>query len=231
MPQQEDAAAQRNRRFVLIAGVVVVLSMVVAGVVIFSGGNGTTTATASPQPPATVSGAALVMGRSAGAKHRVVVYEDFACPSCREVETFSRDFLHAAALTGAVQVEYRPVHLLPGGYSSQALSAWGALLQHGTAAQALRFHDLLFDQQPSGQQPGQVTASALTSWAKKAGVTDRAALAAVGTPDAAFVSAADAAAAQAGVRVVPTVLLDGRPVHGATVGAMVDALQRAIAGG
>ena len=166
-----DLDAERNSRILLIIGIVVAISAVVAGVVIFTGGDGTTTATPTTQPHVQASGTALVMGKNAGARHQVVVYEDFACPACRDFETSSRDFLQAAALKGVVRVEYRPFHLLPAAYSTQALGAWGAVLQHGAAAQALALHDLLFDRQPAAGAASPRRAR-WRRWARKAGVTD-----------------------------------------------------------
>lgn len=225
-----DLDAERNSRILLIIGIVVAISAVVAGVVIFTGGDGTTTATPTTQPHVQASGTALVMGKHAGVRHQVVVYEDFACPACRDFETSSRDFLQAAALKGVVRVEYRPFHLLPAAYSTQALGAWGAVLQHGTAAQALALHDLLYDRQPAAGA-SQPTASALEAWARKAGATAQSVLGALGSPDPAFVGSADAAAAKAGVTGTPAVFVDGRRLPGTTALALADTLQRIITGG
>jgi hypothetical protein len=102
----------------------------------------------------------------------VVVYEDFLCPFCRQLETSTRDFLHQDAAKGSVQVEYRPFQLLPDDYSRRALDAWATVLQKGTPAQALRFHDLLYDEQPYEQAAHKPGVAALRALARKAGVTD-----------------------------------------------------------
>jgi protein-disulfide isomerase len=203
---------------------------VVAGFVVFSGNGGTTTAK-SVSARAKASGQALVVGSNDNAKYKVVVYEDFLCPFCRQFETSSRDFLRADAKKGTVQVEYRPFHLLQDAYSTRALSAWAAVLQQGTPEQALRLHDLLYDKQPYEQDPNKPGASTLASWAKKAGVTDKSVLAATGQPDDAFVTAADAAATKAGVIATPTVFVNGKQLSGNSVSDMVDNLERTVAGG
>jgi protein-disulfide isomerase len=226
---REDAAAtERNRRILITLAIVLVLSAIVAGGVIFTSSGGTT-----PKPTASaaasVSGQALVVGRK-DAEHTVVVYEDFLCPYCRQFETSTRDFLRADAQKGLVQVEYRPFHLLQDDYSSRSLSAWAAVLQHGSPQQALRLHDLLYDKQPYENDPTKPDADQLAAWAKQSGVTDSAVLDATKRADAAFVQAADAAAAEAGVSGTPTVLVDGQPLGGASITDMVNQLERTLAG-
>jgi protein-disulfide isomerase len=228
--QKAAAAKERNRRLLITLAIVVVLSAVVAGFVIFSGSGDTTTASTA-SAPAKASGQALVVGKNDKAKYKVVVFEDFLCPFCRQFETSSRDFLRADAKKGTVQVEYRPFHLLQDDYSTRALSAWAAVLQQGTPAQALKFHDLLYDNQPYEQDPSKPGASKLASWAKKSGVTSKSVLAATGQSDGAFVSAADATATKAGVDGTPTVFVNGKQLTGSSVSDIVDNLERTIAGG
>ncbi len=227
--QRQAAARERNHRFLTTLAIVVVLSAVVAAFVVFAGGS-TAKQPATP-PPASASGQSLVVGSNADAKYKVVVYEDFLCPYCRQFETSSRDFLRDAARKGTVQIEYRPFHLLQDDYSTRALSAWAAVLQQGTPEQALRFHDLLYDNQPYEQEPDKPDAAKLASWAKEAGVSDQAVLDATGKVDAAFVSAAGAAATKAGVAGTPTVFVNGKQLQGASISAMVDNLERQVAAG
>jgi len=53
----------------------------------------------------------------------------------------------AAAAQGQVLVEYHPIPPTDG-YSRQGVEAWAAVLQDGSAVQAMAFHGLLFDRQP-----------------------------------------------------------------------------------
>jgi protein-disulfide isomerase len=214
--QAQQARQERNRKALIVAAVVVVLAAVVAAGVIFSGGSA---------PKATASGQALVVGNDPAATTKVVVYEDFLCPYCRELETSSRSFLRADAEKGNVQVEYRPFHLLQDDYSTRALTAWAAVLQKGTPAQALRFHDLLYDNQPyesDGNKPG---VDDLVKLAEKAGVTDSTVLDAIKQPDQAFVDAADADAQKAGVQGTPTVFVNGKELQG-SVAELSDQLKK-----
>ena len=228
--QKQTAAKERNRRLLIGLAVVVVLSAVVAAFVVFSGG-GDSSKTPAATPPATASGQALVVGSDANAKYKVVVYEDFLCPYCRQFETSSRDFLRAAAQKGTVQIEYRPFHLLQDDYSTRALSAWAAVLQDGTPKQALRLHDLLYDNQPYEQDANKPGTSKLQGWAKEAGVSRSSVLDAMGQSDTTFVDAADAAADKAGVTGTPTVFVNGKELTGSSISSMVDNLEREVSGG
>ncbi len=222
--RRQQAARERNRK-VGVIGAVVVLVLVIVGAGVFFSQRGGGTATAA----ADTNGQALVVGSNAKAKLKVVVYEDFLCPYCREFESSSRSALRAAADKGRVQIEYRPFHLLQDDYSTQALSAWSAVLQEGTAKQALALHDLLYDNQPYEQATDKPGPTQFVAWAKKAGVTDSSVLAAVrkaSNPD--FVDAADAAAQKAGVTGTPTVFVNGKQLQGTSVSDEVSNLEKMI---
>ena len=230
--QREQAAGERNRRILITLAILVVLSAVVAAGVVFSSGGGSKKPEASGAlPPATAQGQTLVMGDNAKAATKVMVYEDFLCPYCRQFETSTRDFLQAAADKGTVQVEYRPFHLLQDDYSTRALSAWAAVLQEGTPKQALSYHDLLYDKQPYEASPSKPDGDKLAAWAKDSGVTSSSVLDSVKkADDPAFVKAADAAATKAGVDGTPTVLVDGKALEGSSVSDMADNLEKIVSG-
>ena len=108
--RREQAAHERNRRIILTVVVLVVLAVIVtAGVLIGNRGS-------SPSEPAAgaskvgarADGQALVLGTNPNAP-KVVIYEDFLCPYCREFESASRATLRDAAEKGKAVVEYRPV--------------------------------------------------------------------------------------------------------------------------
>jgi protein-disulfide isomerase len=229
--QREQAAGERNRRILITLAIVVVLSAVVAAGVVFSSGGNKKPEATSALPPATAQGQALVMGDNAKAATKVVVYEDFLCPYCRQFETSTRDFLQAAADKGTVQVEYRPFHLLQDDYSTRALSAWASVLQEGTPTQALSYHDLLYDKQPYEASPDKPDGAKLAEWAKESGVTSSSVLDSVKkADDPAFVNAADAAATKAGVDGTPTVFVNGKPLQGSSVSDMADNLEKLVSG-
>ena len=225
--RHEQAAKERNRRILITLAVVLVLSAIVAvGVIYSSGGKATPTPAGSVAMKA--DSPALVMGPDK-ATHKVVVYEDFLCPYCREFETDTRSFLHDYARKGRVQVEYRPFHLLPDPYSTRALTAWAAVLEHGTAQQAYRFHNALYDNQPYENDPSKPGVGDLVSMAKDAGVQDEQALSAMQQDNQAFVDQADQDARKAGVKGTPTVFVDGKELPGASISDMADNLERILA--
>jgi protein-disulfide isomerase len=226
--RNEQARQERTKRILITVGIVAVLAVIVAAGVWFSNGSSPATAT-SKTPKAAVSGHTLVVGNNPNAKTKVVVYEDFLCPFCREFETTSRDFLRADAAEGKVLVEYRPFQLLQDDYSKRALNAWGAVLQKGTPAQALEFHDLLYDNQPYENAANKPDNAQLQALAKKAGVK-QSVLDSFDTFDSAFYAAAQASAQKAHVTGTPTVLVNGKQLGGASVDDMAKSLEKQIAG-
>ena len=246
--QAEQARSERNRKLALYGAVVVVLAVIAAAVFWYSGGSGsspTTAADAAKVPARAVgmSGAPattiattdadagstpnLVIGK-ASAPTKVVVYEDFLCPYCREFEEASRDFLHAAAEQGKVEVEYRPFHLLPEQYSLDALNAFSAVLTKSSPSVALRFHDLLYDKQPYEQASSFPDASKLASWAKSVGGDSSAVEDAVNANDPAFAKAADALSTAAKVPGTPTIFVNGQTLSGSSPTDMANKLQTMI---
>lgn len=219
---EDGETPERKRRLLLVLGSLGVVSAVIAALVIFSTGRATGPAR-SPVAQVRARGHSLVLG-VASAPTKVVVFDDFGSPRSRTFEISSRDFLREEAAQGVVVVEYRPVTLLGEGYSTGALAAWGAVMEHGRASQALALHDLLYDRQPS---PGQA-AREFIALAREAGVKDGAVLDAVGAPDQSWVESSKKAAAASGVRTTPSVRVDGEPLSARSPVALADTLQRTI---
>jgi protein-disulfide isomerase len=213
--RREQASKERNRKILLTVVVLVVLAgVVVAGVVLGGGGSSPSqSGAAAGKVGARADGPALVIGTNPDAP-KVVIYEDFLCPYCREFEASSRATLREAAKKGKAVVEYRPFHLLQDNYSLEALTAWAAVLEKGTPAQALQFHDLLYENQPYENDADKPSVDDLVDLAKKAGVTDSAVRDAMHQPNQPFVDAAGKAAEKAGVSGTPTVWFDGKPLSG-----------------
>ena len=118
----DAARRERNRRLAITTGILVLLALVIATGVWVTSGSSTPDPAAAKTPAAHAGDHSLVVG-AATAPVKVVVYEDFLCPFCRQLETSTRDFLHQDAAKGRVQVEYRPFQLLPDDYSRRALDA------------------------------------------------------------------------------------------------------------
>ena len=212
--ERRKAAKRREQltRYGLVAGVLV---LVIGGYLLISnlGSDKPTT------PPAGATGDyGLVIG-DAGAPKEVVVYEDFLCPFCGQLEKTVRDRLDAAVEAGDVSVEYRPLPFLEGisDYSPESANAFAVVLDESGPEVAKKFHDLLFDNQPSEEGPFPSKAD-LVDLAVEAGATE--ADVRPGIEDMAFegwVDAAGEAASKAGVNSTPTVLIDGEKATGQTI--------------
>jgi protein-disulfide isomerase len=224
----EQARKERNRRIAIIAGVVVLLGAIVAGGAWYGSGGSDKTSTTSGGPPVAAGTASLKMGK-ADAPVKIVIYEDFLCPFCRELESSTRDFLRENAAKGKVLVEYQPINLLQQfPYSAKALNAWAAVLKHKGPAAALELHDLLYEHQPYEQSSNGVSDSKIASWVKDAGADTPAVLSALKTQDSAFFSAAQEAMTSAKVTSTPTVLINGQELPPTGVADMVSKIEAAV---
>jgi protein-disulfide isomerase len=141
-----------------------------------------------------------------------VIYEDFLCPYCGELEATTHDDLARLAAAGKVRVEYRPFELLStlGDYSARSAGAFSVVLDTSGPAVAKKFHDLLYANQPDEKGPFPDDA-ALVGLAVQAGAKESAVKTAIeGDDGSTWVDKATQAALEAGVRSTPTVLLDGK---------------------
>ena len=177
-------------------------------------------------PPAGASGNyGLVIG-DADAPKEIVVYEDFLCPFCGQLELTVRDQLDAAVEAGEVNVEYRPLSILAprSDYSPESANAFAVVLNESGPDVAKAFHDLLFDNQPSEEGPFPDTDD-LVDLAVEAGATE--ADVRPGIEDMAFegwVDAANDAASKSGVNSTPSVFVDGELVEGQTIAEIAEAM-------
>jgi protein-disulfide isomerase len=221
--QQAQVRQERNRRLLITLAVVAVLAVIVTAGVLFSGG-GSKEPAGNGALSVRAEGQALVLGDDPDAT-KVVIYEDFLCPYCRQFEVATRDMLHEAAASGKATVEYRPFQLLPDHYSVVSLTAWAAVLDKGTPEQALEFHNLLFDNQPYENAQDKPGVEELVALAEKAGVEDQDVLDAIGQENTGFVDQTATTAREAGVRGTPTVFVDGKELQAESVTLMVKALE------
>lgn len=247
--QAAQARAERNRKVALYGAVIAVVAIIAAAVFWYSGGSGGSTASngmhygsvparivslqgapAKTVTSSTATGGAapgLVIGKPS-APVKVVVYEDFLCPYCHELEESTRDFLHDAADKGKVEVEYRPFHLLPEQYSTDALNGYFGALQSSSPTSVLKFHDLIYDNQPYETASSFPDAAKIASWAKTSGADASKVEAAVTAADPAYEKAMDALASSAGVDSTPTVYVNGQMLKGASISDMADNLENLI---
>ena len=203
---------ERRRRNLMVGGVVIGLVVIVLAGWLLSRSLDTTkdvkAATASSS-----SEFGVTIGPDS-APNKVVIYEDFLCPYCGELEKATRDDFSSLAAAGKVQVEYRPFDLLGGGdpasYSVRSAGAFSIVLDKSGSDVAKRFHDLLYEHQPSESGPFPKSAE-LADLAVQAGADESAVRGPIegdeGTP---WVTKATKAATDAGVQSTPTVLLNGQ---------------------
>lgn len=217
--------AERLRRFGTIAAVVVAIALV-AGALVWSQRGGGSDVTVNTNMTASVGENSLLIGPD-DAEHKVVVWEDFLCPYCREFEEDSRTLLHEAAEAGTVQVEYRPFQLLQDDYSKEALAAFAHVLQSATPQEALAFHDLLYKNQPY-ESGGKPDAGDIAGWAEEVGLDKAAVEQGIEDGQEEWAAAARKAAEDAGVQGTPTITLDGQPLQGTSISDMVANLEAQI---
>jgi protein-disulfide isomerase len=220
--EERRKAARRKEqltRYGLIAGVLV---LIVGGYFLISN-------LGSDKPDTAPEGATDTYGMVVGdadAPKQIVVYEDFLCPFCGQLELTVRDQLDAAVEAGDVNVEYRPLPFLEGidDYSPRSANAFAVVLDASGPEVAKSFHDLLFDNQPSEKGPFP-NDDQLVEWAVDAGATEGDVR--PGIEDMAFegwVDAAGEAASKADVNSTPTVLVDGEKVEGQTLADVAQAM-------
>jgi protein-disulfide isomerase len=223
-----QARRERNRRLAIIAGVVVLLGAIIAGGAWYGSGSGDKPSTGTKTPPVAAGTASLEMG-DPNAPVKIVIYEDFLCPFCRELESSTRDFLRENAAKGKVLVEYQPINLLTRfPYSAKALNAWAAVLKNKGPKAALELHDLLYEHQPYEESSGNVTDGQIASWVKQAGADTDAVRQAMKAPDTAFFAAAQQAVTDANVTSTPTVFVNGEELPPTGVADMVSKIEAAV---
>ncbi|WP_338089719.1 DsbA family protein [Nocardioides lijunqiniae] len=219
---RQQQAAERRRNMLVVASVVVAMVLIV-GVLFFINASRDSVDDIDAAP-AGKSEWGLTIG-DADAPHDVIIYEDFLCPFCGQLERESSEDLNRLAEAGKVQVEYRPFNLLQADYSVAAANAFAEVLEKEGPEVAKKFHDLLFEDQPSesGEQPGNdwLLEKAVEAGADEA--TVKAGIEGGGQED--WVEGATRAAADAGVNSTPIILLDGKAYQeGRTIEEIADNL-------
>jgi protein-disulfide isomerase len=206
---REQEQRERRRRILMVVGVVVAMVLIVtAGFLVNRARDSSNDVTAAP---AGTGEHGLVIGE-ASAPHDIVIYEDFLCPICGDLESRTNEELAQLAADGRVRVEYRPFELLGrfGDYSHRSAAAFSVVLEQSGPEVAKRFHDLLFANQPSEGGPfpddADLVALAVEAGAQESDVADDIEQ---GAGDA-WADEATRSASDAGVDSTPTVLLDGK---------------------
>lgn len=226
LAEQERKA--RRRQILSVAGVLAALVLLIGGGFVINSMRDTSDEVAK-SAPAAGSDNGLTIGE-ASAPHEIVIYEDFLCPFCGELEKQTHEELATLAADGKVRVEYRPFVLLSnfGPYSQAATAAFGTVLEQSGPEIAKEFHDLLFADQPSEEGPFPDEKD-LADLAEQAGADADTVAAVADGGGSEWADAATKAASDIGVNSTPTILLDGKAFSdGRTVDDLASNLLEAV---
>ena len=220
---EERRKAEKRKQQLTRVGVVAGVLVLLVGGYFFVSSLGSDKA---DTPPAGASGDyGLVLGEP-DAPRAVVIYEDFLCPFCGQLEQAVGEQLDAAVEAGEIKVEYRPLGFLAriSDYSPQSANAFAVVLDSSGPEVAKEFHDLLYADQPSEEGPfpddDDLVALAVEAGAEEADVRP-------GIEDMAFegwVDGANDAASKADVNSTPSVFVDGELVEGQSVDEIAAAM-------
>jgi protein-disulfide isomerase len=219
---KKQEKAQERRRNLMVGGVVAVVLLLIGAVFYVVSRSNDVDASAAGQTEYGVT-----IGPDDAPKS-VVIYEDFLCPFCGDLEASTHDKLAELAAAGKVQVDYRPFVLLSraGDYSARSTSAFGVVLDKAGPQVAKKFHDLLYAEQPEEGAASYPDAQWLIDKAVEAGADEDAVSAGIEAGENDFAKEATKEAQEAGVTSTPTVLVDGKVVTTDTDGkALLDALE------
>lgn len=207
----EQKRKEQRRRIINIGGVVLAMLLVVGVILAISLHEQGKKDKRLSDAAAASSEFGLTIGPN-DAPHRVVIYEDFLCPYCGELEKATRADLEELAGDKRVQVEYRPFDLLSqafGDYSIRSAGAFSIVLDKSGAEVAKKFHDLLFENQPA-ENGTHLSDEKLIELAVKAGAKESDVKQPIlDNAGKQWVEKATAEAQKAGIQGTPTILLDG----------------------
>ena len=210
--RREQERAEKRRRMLMIGGVALLFVLIVGGaiaVTVLSKEDVSAPAAGKSQYGVTIG--------DADAPHEVVIYEDFVCPFCGELEKQTHEELAELADEGKVYVDYRPFDLLSGrvgDYPIRAANAFAVVLDKSGPDVAKKFHDLLYEHQPSESGPFP-SDDDLVDLAVEAGATEAQVRPGIeGLEEDDWVAGAKKAAEDAHVSSTPTVILDGEELTG-----------------
>lgn len=212
----EARRKQRRRTILSVIGVVVAIVLIIGGGVTFSKIRDARAKDKLESAVPVTTDYSLLVGDD-DAPHKVVIYEDFLCPICGELEAAAGDGLSELAADGKVQIDYRPIAILTriSTYTDEALNAFFVVRDAAGDDVAKKFHDLLYADQPAEDSETFPDADWLVAKAVEAGASEddvRDGIESDAQADA--VKAATDESDDAGVTGTPTVLVDGEVYNG-----------------
>jgi protein-disulfide isomerase len=239
--ERERAARRRQRNRVLIVVGSALGAIVIAVVVILvvRPGHNSGTATSpvhnayynGPFAPVTKNADHSVTSAQPGVTTPVLdIYEDFQCPVCDMFEKANGAVVQRLAYQGQVRVVYHPFTIFLGEQPAQdnSVRAWAAA-QCVPGGSWLRYHNLLYSNQPDERARNGFPISLLLALGRKIGLTSASFTHCVSAqtyaPQAVPFSQQ---VIKGGIDSTPTVKLNGKPVSSATLLQPGTALQKLI---
>jgi protein-disulfide isomerase len=239
--ERERATRRRQRNRVLIVVGSALGAIVIAVIVILVVRPGHSTGTSAgpvhnayyngPFAPVTKNPDHSVTSAQPGVKTPVLdIYEDFQCPICDTFEKANGATVQKLARQGQVRVIYHPFTIFLGEQPAQdnSVRAWAAA-QCVPAGSWLRYHNLLYSNQPDERARNGFPVSLLLTLGRKIGLTSASFTHCVSAqtyaPQAVPVSEQ---VIKGGIDSTPTVKLNGTAVSNATLVEPGSALQKLI---
>lgn len=215
----EHERAERRRRTIAVSAAVIVVLALIFGIGFAVQSSRDTTGSSSTVPSGAVNKYGLPVGQKT-APVTVAIYEDFMCPICNEFEQASRSWLEQYVQQGKVRVAYHVISILDRSssgtqYSTRAASAAAVVYDQYGPTVFKKFHDLLYENQPSEGSSG-LTDQQLVDFAVQAGASkDKVSQAIEGVKYEQWVkNATDYASKQPGFQGTPSVYIGGKQLSG-----------------
>lgn len=232
----QAAADRRRQRLLTVVGVVVVIAVVVGvGIAVQVSRNDTTSATL----PATVTEPAGPIVRNPGVTNVPVLdyWEDFQCPSCKNMEVATGDAVRAMVASGSVVVRYHMLSFLDANlHNDSSVRSANAFACSAASGQQGAYHDTVYANQPAEEGAGYTDAQ-LLQFGQEVGITGDAFSTFSDCVDGLsyheYVSSVETSGAQQGITATPTVFLDGVKLDAAVTfdpAALTKAVTDAAAG-
>lgn len=172
----EQQRRERTRNF-LVGGAVVLAILIIVGVGFYVQTSRDKTGQTAKEVPGNLSGSYTVTIGKSSAPTTIKLYEDLQCPICKAFEAATGSQVDAAIAAGKVKVEYHMVAFLDResttNYSSRALNAAAAVLDTSGPEVFLKYHNLLYANQPAEGSAG-LTNQQLIQYAVQAGANQSA---------------------------------------------------------
>jgi protein-disulfide isomerase len=169
----EQRRREKRRNLLTVGAVVLVIAVLIGGGFLYNSLRDTTGDQAVV--PDNLSGAYTVTIGEDSAPTKITLYEDLQCPVCAALESSAGSLIQQGIDDGKLQVSYHMIAFLDGSsstrYSTRALNALMTVLSTAGPEAYLKYHSLLYAEQPEEGTAG-LTDDRLVQLAVKAGAEE-----------------------------------------------------------